>query len=66
MYLTDKAAFDKMARYWTESFAMPSRVDNKEKIQRIVEMGFNETAAISALQATAGDENAALEQLLAG
>lgn len=66
MYLTDKPSFDKMARYWTESFAMENGGNSEEKIQLIVEMGFDRAAAVSALQATGGDDNAALEQLLAG
>lgn len=45
---------------------MTSSADDEKKIQQIVEMGFDRAAAVSALQATGGDENAALEQLLAG
>eukprot|EP00878_Enallax_costatus_P001909 GHUV01002070.1.p1 GENE.GHUV01002070.1~~GHUV01002070.1.p1 ORF type:complete len:195 (+),score=50.75 GHUV01002070.1:456-1040(+) len=66
MYLTDRTAFNKMAKYWTESFAMANGGNDEEKIQQIVEMGFDRTAAVKALQTTGGDENAALEQLLAG
>jgi hypothetical protein len=35
-------------------------------VQRIVDMGFGRDAALRALRAAGGDENAALEQLLGG
>lgn len=51
-------------RYWTEAFANPNATAPEEKIAKIVEMGFDRAAAISALQEAGGDENAALEKLL--
>lgn len=66
MYLTDRTSFNKMAKYWTESFAMANGGNDEQTIQKLVDMGFERAAAVSALQATGGDENAALEQLLAG
>ena len=51
-------------RYWTEAFANPNSAAPEEKIQMIVEMGFERGAAIKALQEAGGDENAALEKLL--
>jgi ubiquitin-conjugating enzyme (huntingtin interacting protein 2) len=66
-YLSDRAAYAKTARYWTEAFAHPGQVVSKdEKLQRIVEMGFPEDAARGALHTTGGDENAAMELLLGG
>eukprot|EP00879_Flechtneria_rotunda_P002966 GHRR01003183.1.p1 GENE.GHRR01003183.1~~GHRR01003183.1.p1 ORF type:complete len:195 (+),score=55.08 GHRR01003183.1:328-912(+) len=63
-YRTDKSTFDKTAKYWTEAFARPSSGDDEEKIKKIVEMGFDRSAAIEALRAAGGDENVALESLL--
>lgn len=63
-YRTEKSTFDKTARYWTEAFANPNSEGDEEKIRKIVEMGFDRAAAISALNAAGGDENAALESLL--
>jgi ubiquitin-conjugating enzyme (huntingtin interacting protein 2) len=62
-YRTEKSTFDKTARYWTEAFARPDG-DDEAKIQKIVEMGFDRAAAVAALKAAGGDENAALEALL--
>jgi hypothetical protein len=53
-------------RYWTEAFANPKADAVDEKVERIVEMGFDRAAAVQALQRAGGDENAALEQLLGG
>ena len=66
-YLSDRAEFQRTAKYWTEAFAhsgQPKTGD--EKLQRIVEMGFAASAAQAALQKTGGDENAAMELLLGG
>ncbi|KAF8061973.1 UBC27 [Scenedesmus sp. PABB004] len=63
-FRADRATFDKTAKYWTEAFANPNAGDEEAKIQKIVEMGFDRAAALSALTAAGGDENAALEALL--
>ncbi|WIA38418.1 hypothetical protein OEZ86_001744 [Tetradesmus obliquus] len=62
-YRSEKATFDRTARYWTEAFARPDG-DDEAKIQKIVDMGFDKAAAVAALKAAGGDENAALEALL--
>lgn len=63
-YLSDRATFDKTARYWTEAFANPNSGTLDAKVQKIVDMGFDRAAALQALNACNGDENAALESLL--
>eukprot|EP00198_Chlamydomonas_reinhardtii_P000399 XP_001689734.1 ubiquitin conjugating enzyme [Chlamydomonas reinhardtii] len=63
-YISDHETYKKTAKYWTEAFANPNATAPEEKIAKIVEMGFDRAAAISALQEAGGDENAALEKLL--
>lgn len=63
-YLSDYETFKKTAKYWTDAFANPNTLAPEDKVKRIVEMGFAKDAAIRALTACNGDENAALEQLL--
>lgn len=41
-------------------------VSADDKVQRIVEMGFDEAAARAALKSASGDENAAIAMLLSG
>lgn len=65
-YLSEYDTYCKTAKYWTEAFANPHTAAPEEKIKSIVEMGFARADAIAALQATGGDENAALEKLLGG
>jgi ubiquitin-conjugating enzyme (huntingtin interacting protein 2) len=61
-YRSEFATFEKTAKYWTEAFA--NSEGDEEKIAKIVDMGFDRSAAMRALQAAGGDENAALEALL--
>jgi ubiquitin-conjugating enzyme (huntingtin interacting protein 2) len=63
-YRTHFSTYEKTAKYWTEAFANPHSDGDEEKIGKIVEMGFDRAAAVSALKAAGGDENAALEALL--
>ncbi len=63
-YLSDPVTFRNTARYWTEAFANPNSGDEEAKVGKIVDMGFPRDAAIRALKASGGDENAALEALL--
>lgn len=63
-YMHDFETYKKTAKYWTEAFANPNTLAPEEKVQRIVDMGFDRQSAISALQTCNGDENAALEKLL--
>lgn len=65
-YITDRAAFTTQAKLWTENFAVPGQLATPDdKVNRIMEMGFTRAAAVSALEATGGEETAALELLLA-
>ncbi|KAJ1377500.1 Ubiquitin-conjugating enzyme E2 [Sesbania bispinosa] len=61
-YLNEHQTFVSTARYWTESFAKPSSIE--DKVQKLVEMGFPEAQVRSILEAVGGDENLALERLL--
>ncbi|XP_065872747.1 ubiquitin-conjugating enzyme E2 27 isoform X1 [Euphorbia lathyris] len=65
-YLKDYQTFVGTARYWTETFAKSSRLGVEEKVQKLVEMGFSEALARSALDSVGGDENLALEKLCSG
>jgi ubiquitin-conjugating enzyme (huntingtin interacting protein 2) len=70
MYLGNQAQFQSTARFWTESYAM-----TKEEVaalgavhpavQRLMEMGFAEDNCRRALLETKGNEEAAIEHLLA-
>lgn len=62
-YKTDRELYRRTARFWTESFARPPESD-EAKVGRLAGMGFDAAAARRALQASGGDENAALEALL--
>lgn len=65
-YLRDYQTFVGTARYWTETFAKTSSLGVEEKVQKLVEMGFPEALARSALESVGGDENLALEKLCSG
>lgn len=65
-YMSDHRLFESTARQWTQTYANPDKVMPEAKVQLIVEMGFAREAAVRALQAANGDENAALESLLGG
>ncbi|KAL9335436.1 hypothetical protein Peur_072617 [Populus x canadensis] len=65
-YLRDHQTFVGTARYWTETFAKTSSLGVEEKVQKLVEMGFPEALARSALESVGGDENLALEKLCSG
>eukprot|EP00850_Spirogloea_muscicola_P011415 SM000071S21039 [mRNA] locus=s71:64754:66222:+ [translate_table: standard] len=62
-YLKDYVTFVGTARYWTDNFATRKDVGLAEKVAKLVEMGFADAAARSALESCGGDENAALEKL---
>ncbi|KAH9574962.1 hypothetical protein CY35_01G087700 [Sphagnum magellanicum] len=65
-YLRDYQTFLGTARYWTETFAKRGSLGIQEKLAKLVEMGFSEDIARSALDSCGGDENAALEKLCSG
>ncbi|XP_010555576.1 PREDICTED: ubiquitin-conjugating enzyme E2 27 [Tarenaya hassleriana] len=60
-YIKEHQTFVTTARYWTETFAKNSSLE--EKVTRLVEMGFGEAQVRSALESAGGDENLALEKL---
>jgi ubiquitin-conjugating enzyme (huntingtin interacting protein 2) len=64
MYLGNRAEFDRMAKYWTETYATVKGED--EKVAKLAQMGFPEDAVRKALAKANGDESAALEALLGG
>ena len=61
-YLSSRETFESTAKFWTETYANETTED--EKVTRLVAMGFPEDAVRKALDATKGDEAAALEKLL--
>ena len=63
-YMDEHDQFVATARYWTENYATEKAKD--EKLEKLKEMGFEETAVVNALARSAGDENQALELLLTG
>ena len=63
-YMDNLAEFNAQARRWTREHAGAGAKD--EKLERLKEMGFAENAARAALGRAAGDEQQALELLLAG
>ncbi|XP_071693856.1 ubiquitin-conjugating enzyme E2 27-like [Rutidosis leptorrhynchoides] len=62
-YITENAEFLTTARRWTEDFAKASSTGFGAKVQKLVEMGFQEGSVKKALEAAGGDESKALEKL---
>ncbi|KAL9813892.1 Ubiquitin-conjugating enzyme E2 27 [Arabidopsis thaliana] len=60
-YMKNYQVFVSTARYWTETFAKKSSLE--EKVKRLVEMGFGDAQVRSAIESSGGDENLALEKL---
>ena len=63
-YKTNKALFDSTAREWTRLHARDIREVHDESVRKLTEMGFEEASARRALEASAWDEQAALNVLL--
>jgi len=61
-YMSDHQGFQQKAKNWTDTYA--NERAQKEKVQRIVEMGFPAEAAKEALLKAGGDEQKALDGLL--
>jgi ubiquitin-conjugating enzyme (huntingtin interacting protein 2) len=61
-YLANRETFESTARFWTETYATEKSED--DKVERMMAMGFEKAAVLKALEATKGDEAAALEKLL--
>eukprot|EP00937_MAST-01D_sp_MAST-1D-sp2_P003495 g3495.t1 len=67
MYKTDRATFDKTAKFWTDSYAKPkAEGDMDGAVGRLCEMGFELEQVRDKLARAGGDEQAALEMLLSG
>jgi ubiquitin-conjugating enzyme (huntingtin interacting protein 2) len=66
-YLRDFKSWKETAQNWTRTYAHAAQmVSRAAKVQRFIEMGFNEDAADKALQKSDGNEEAAMEMLLTG
>mmetsp|Transcript_18791 Transcript_18791/g.35256 ORF Transcript_18791/g.35256 Transcript_18791/m.35256 type:complete len:202 (+) Transcript_18791:116-721(+) len=64
MYKHNRELFVQTAKYWTETFACEQKSSNDEKVQKIVDMGFTQEQAKSALEKHKYDETSALNSLL--
>lgn len=62
-YLKDKKAFEETAKNWTDTYATNKGLS--DKIQKLTSMGFDQAKVEKILQECHGDENIALERLLA-
>ena len=58
-----RAEFDKTARQWTAEHADPEKL-KKDKIGKIMEMGFTEEQATQALEHVGWDEAEAIQMLI--
>jgi len=67
-YLSEHGTWEQTAREWTRSYATreAASVASEAKVARLTEMGFSAASAARALQDSGGDEQGALEALLAG
>lgn len=68
-YKRDLKEFEQTAKFWTTCYAMPQATTSgsdasKEKVKKLMEMGFEEKACITALEKSKNDENAAVEYLM--
>jgi len=63
-YKKSLTEFNSTAKYWTETYASGASED--EAIKKLVEMGFEVEVCKAALRKFDGDENKALDSLLAG
>lgn len=64
MYKRSIAEFNRTARFWTESYAMPHRGPPAEAMRTLTAMGFSEDRVRAALAARGNDTDLALELLL--
>lgn len=64
MYISNRAEFDRTAKFWTESYAKPT--SKEDAISRVCEMGFDRESARVALEKHQWDESAAVNALLGG
>ena len=70
MYIEDRKGFEAKAREWTEAYAMGDDLSlgtyEDPKVTKLCDMGFDKKAVTQALNTVDGNENMALELLLAG
>ncbi|CEM02402.1 unnamed protein product [Vitrella brassicaformis CCMP3155] len=66
MFKRDRKLFEQTAKYWTETFAKKDESNHDESVKKLVEMGFTEDQAKTALQKHGWDETEALNSLLGG
>ena len=64
-YKTDIKLFNETAKLWTDEYANPIKQQNK-KLQRLLDMGFDDTKAMEALTKANMDEEKAINLLLTG
>ena len=62
-YKEKRQEFINTAKKWTQDFANPDKI-NKEKIQKLTDMGFTEEQAVAALEKTGWDEDQAIQALI--
>lgn len=62
-YKDKRQEFDKTARQWTAEYADPERL-KKDKVAKIMEMGFSEEQAVQALEQVGWDEAEAIQMLI--
>jgi ubiquitin-conjugating enzyme (huntingtin interacting protein 2) len=63
-YLSNKKLFEETAREWTKKYAKDPAIVHKEKIDRLIEMGFPEKVARETLEKFAWSEADAVNSLL--
>ncbi len=62
-YKTDIKLFNETAKLWTDEYANPMKQQNK-KLQRLLDMGFDDKKAMEALTKSNMDEEKAINLLL--
>lgn len=63
-YKEDREGYNAQAKFWTETYALPGVDPHDAKVNRLMEMGFDETTCREKLEQCNWDENRALEALL--
>ena len=66
-YLSEHATWEQTAMAWTTNYATREAASaaSADKVAKLTDMGFDAAAAAEALRESGGDEQAALESLLA-
>jgi len=63
-YKRNRPEFDRNAKQWVSLYARDIEIVQQEKVTRIIEMGFEESVARTALENAGWDESIALNSLL--